>query len=444
MRFEYVHNQYMATSVIEWKDNELMLSYCDERFCQLLNIPYSIKHPMPLKNYINELDYQMLKGAIRKLDSDHNTFRCYKKVKVDNDYLPYVISIVSVSYHSKIYYFCFAVMVQAPTVRKGLNFPLDVNHILYNSTNDLLFTVQLLDYKELQITTYNASFLNYLKLSRIHEEKKRLSEIVPPYVLHFFMNNVIHVLEFGKTYRSTLHYTCSQPDFTKYCVPGNGAYHLEVTFVPLYQHHYDRAVLCCARDMTAEVEAKKFASDLLEEYSILFHATTNAAAVLKVESKEKVTIERINPVMTEFLQKYSLFSMSALLKSKHWTELFTKRTSIEAPVTFPSGRINFYFKLILIPILYKEHIHKVFIIIIDNTEQVRLNSGSSISLTPREKQVITLAAEGGKNSYIASKLGITVGTVKRTLSNAYNKLNINSRVELLHYYYNEQLGGPYV
>ncbi|WP_029502915.1 helix-turn-helix domain-containing protein [Lachnoclostridium phytofermentans] len=65
-----------------------------------------------------------------------------------------------------------------------------------------------------------------------------------------------------------------------------------------------------------------------------------------------------------------------------------------------------------------------------------------MSLTPREKQVTILAAEGEKNTYIALKLGISVGTVKRTLSNAYNKLNINSRVELLHYYYNGQLGGP--
>jgi DNA-binding CsgD family transcriptional regulator len=326
---------------------------------------------------------------------------------------------------------------------KSIDTAHNLNYALYNSTNDLLFTVQLLDPKELQITTYNAPFLDYLKISKIYEEKKKLNEVVPPYVYHFFMNNVTHALGFGKTYRATLHYICSKQDLIKYNVPSNGAYHLEVTFIPMH-HQNNRRVLCSARDITSEVEAKKIAADLLEEYSALFHATTNAVAVLRVESKEEASIERINPVMTDFLQKYSIFSVAALLESKHWVKLFENRTTLEAPVTFPHGRINFYFKLILIPILRQEHIQKVFVIIVDNTEQVRLNSGSNVSLTPREKQILILAAEGEKNSYIASKLGITVGTVKRTLSNAYSKLNINSRVELLHYYYNEQLGGPHV
>lgn len=396
-----------------------------------------------LKDFIEGQDYETFKGAIRKLGSDYNTFRCFHKVRIKDKFLPYVISVVSVPYLGDNYYFCFATLIHLPMTLKNLDSSHNLNYALYNSTNDLLFTVQLLDPKELQITTYNAPFLDYLKISKIHEEKKKLSEIVSPYVFHFFLNNVTHALGFGKSYRATLHYTCSQQDFIKYSVPSSGAYHLEVTFVPLHQHNYQR-VLCCARDITAEVEAKKVAADLLEEYSTLFHATTNAAAVLRVESKGAASIERINPVMTEFLQKYSVFSVSALLESKHWVKLFEKRTTLEAPVTFPLGRINFYFKLILIPILRQEHIQKVIVIIVDNTEQVRLNSGSNVSLTPREKQIIIMAAEGEKNSYIASKLGITVGTVKRTLSNAYNKLNINSRVELLHYYYNEQLGGPHV
>lgn len=442
MRFEYVHNQDMAMFIIEWKDDELMLSYSDERFNQFLNIPYSIVPPIPLNDFIEEQDYQMFKGAMQKIDLDYNTFRCYMKVKIKDKFLPYVISVVSVPHLGEIRYFCFATLIHIPMTLKNLDPALNLNYALYNSTNDLLFTVQLLDPNELQITTYNAPFLDYLKLSKIQEEKKKLNKIVPPYVFHFFMNNVTHALRFGKTYRATLHYICSQQDITKYNVPSSGAYHLDVTFVPLQQHNY-RQVLCSARDITAEVEAKKIAADLLEEYSTLFHVTTNAAAVLRVESKEEAAIERINPVMTEFMQKYSKFSVPALLKSKHWVKLFEKRTTLEAPVNFPLGRINFYFKLILIPILRQEQIQKVIIIIVDNTEQVRLNSGSSVSLTPREKQVIILAAEGEKNSYIASKLGITVGTVKRTLSNAYNKLNINSRVELLHYYYNEQLGGPH-
>lgn len=52
-------------------------------------------------------------------------------------------------------------------------------------------------------------------------------------------------------------------------------------------------------------------------------------------------------------------------------------------------------------------------------------------ITNREREVIGLAADGCTNRYIAHKLIITEGTVKKTLHNAYKKLGIKSRVELI-------------
>ena len=444
MHFEYIHTQDMATFVVIWEKEELVLTYYDEHFSKFLHIPFPIEAPLPFRNYIEETTYNLLKEAIQKLDNNYTTFRCFKNINTQGDLLPYIISIVSVPYHSKLYYFGFAVLVKLPLAVTSPDLSLDANQALYNSTNDLLFTVQLIHNKELQMTTYNVPLLTYLDLSNTPKKNNvTLRDFLPPYVYHFFMNNVIHALKYGKTYHNSLHYIASEQDKVKYHIPTKGAFHLDVTFVPLYQHDY-RGVLCCAKDSSAEVEAKLAASDLLEEYSTLFHATTNAAAVLQVHTKTNVTVERINPVMTEYLEKYPVFNLTTLLDCKYWKYLLEYHKSIEGPVTLPMGRINFYFKIILIPMIKLEHIHKVIIIIVDNTEQVRLNSGNNVSLTPREKQVITLAAEGEKNSYIASLLGISIGTVKRILSNAYNKLGINSRVELLHYYYNEQLGGPHV
>ncbi|MCQ4022966.1 MULTISPECIES: response regulator transcription factor [unclassified Ruminococcus] len=52
-------------------------------------------------------------------------------------------------------------------------------------------------------------------------------------------------------------------------------------------------------------------------------------------------------------------------------------------------------------------------------------------ITDREQQIVDLAASGCTNRYIAHKLMITEGTVKKTLHNAYKKLGINSRMELI-------------
>jgi DNA-binding CsgD family transcriptional regulator len=52
------------------------------------------------------------------------------------------------------------------------------------------------------------------------------------------------------------------------------------------------------------------------------------------------------------------------------------------------------------------------------------------SLTPRERRIATLAAEGMSNKEIAQALFVTLRTVEMHLSNAYRKLDIQSRSQL--------------
>ncbi|WP_206307879.1 response regulator transcription factor [Streptomyces sp. A0958] len=51
-------------------------------------------------------------------------------------------------------------------------------------------------------------------------------------------------------------------------------------------------------------------------------------------------------------------------------------------------------------------------------------------LSPREKQVVVLLAEGMTNAEIAAGLSITVGTVKTHLTNVQSKLGARNRVEI--------------
>ena len=61
----------------------------------------------------------------------------------------------------------------------------------------------------------------------------------------------------------------------------------------------------------------------------------------------------------------------------------------------------------------------------------RFYSGSSRldKLTPREREITLMAAEGYTNRYIAEQLNISEGTVKKNLYNSYKKLRINSRFD---------------
>ncbi len=51
-------------------------------------------------------------------------------------------------------------------------------------------------------------------------------------------------------------------------------------------------------------------------------------------------------------------------------------------------------------------------------------------LTPRERQILRLVADGLRNKEIALRLEISEGTVKIHLHNIYDKVNVDSRVEL--------------
>lgn len=53
------------------------------------------------------------------------------------------------------------------------------------------------------------------------------------------------------------------------------------------------------------------------------------------------------------------------------------------------------------------------------------------ALTPREREIVEMVAEGLRNRAIAQRLGISEGTVKLHLHHVYEKLGVSGRVELL-------------
>lgn len=53
------------------------------------------------------------------------------------------------------------------------------------------------------------------------------------------------------------------------------------------------------------------------------------------------------------------------------------------------------------------------------------------ALTPREREIVDMVAEGLRNRVIAQRLGISEGTVKLHLHHVYEKLGVTGRVELL-------------
>jgi DNA-binding CsgD family transcriptional regulator len=64
------------------------------------------------------------------------------------------------------------------------------------------------------------------------------------------------------------------------------------------------------------------------------------------------------------------------------------------------------------------------------TPAVVAGRADSAPLTPRERDVAYLAAEGASSKEIAVKLGVSARTVDNLLQRAYRKLGVSGRADL--------------
>ncbi len=94
--------------------------------------------------------------------------------------------------------------------------------------------------------------------------------------------------------------------------------------------------------------------------------------------------------------------------------------------------INSNIKLLFAPKIDKTIVP---VLIMKNNIDFKNNEVILEKLTAREKEVTEMIFDGAKNIEIAHKLKISEGTVKKTLYNIYQKLDVTNRVELTRNYY---------
>ncbi len=87
-------------------------------------------------------------------------------------------------------------------------------------------------------------------------------------------------------------------------------------------------------------------------------------------------------------------------------------------------------------------VHNLVQVLHDLTAQTALPERKTFGLTPRELEVVGLITEGSTNKYIAQTFGISEETVKRHLTNIFNKLGVGNRLELALFALNHHLLPP--
>lgn len=75
--------------------------------------------------------------------------------------------------------------------------------------------------------------------------------------------------------------------------------------------------------------------------------------------------------------------------------------------------------------------HESFVSALAGAVRAQAEPSPQSTLTPRELEIVRLVAEGLRNREIGERLAITEGTVKVHLHKAYDKLGVDSRIELV-------------
>lgn len=83
------------------------------------------------------------------------------------------------------------------------------------------------------------------------------------------------------------------------------------------------------------------------------------------------------------------------------------------------------------PVLHPSITRKVIQRAVIGEKDPRGEDGQEIELSPREHEVLQLAAKGMTNKEIADSLCISIRTVQRHLNIMFNKLNVGSRTEAI-------------
>lgn len=87
------------------------------------------------------------------------------------------------------------------------------------------------------------------------------------------------------------------------------------------------------------------------------------------------------------------------------------------------------FVLSCLPLINGGRTEMMYVTVMRIDKRFYSDSSRLDKLTPREREITMLAAEGYTNRYIAEQLNISEGTVKKNLYNSYKKLKISSRFD---------------
>lgn len=154
-------------------------------------------------------------------------------------------------------------------------------------------------------------------------------------------------------------------------------------------------------------------------------------AVMDCSDKDNISLFDVNSVLAGMISQDKI-SIKSITESAHFKKSMSAKSAGCGTLTYKSSDGKEYsYSINFVPSMNGDDISYIIITVIPTDEIGVFDEEMFSKLTPREDEIVKLVIKGYTNRYIAGKLKISEGTVKKMLYNCYKKLGVQSRFEII-------------
>lgn len=397
--------------------------YFSESGARMLKVP---PDKMSMQNIATTMN-QSLKKYIKDATLSNGPICCSisDPTPTENEVRIWIIHLYAFKQNDSYLILCSGLMTQNKHGHMVGGIPKEIfENLIISNQNHILFGLELNSQFDLVLACYGSSIYFLMDSPPLpnHEDKIRLDSLLTTSNYCIIKSHALQCLNDNGNH-----------SFVYYQESANQKKYYSIRMVSDLNSN-PKMIYGTAIDITDYINSQQNICLLHENVLKLFESFNQAACTVHVKDEKPPVIETQTKKFSE-LQKLNPEFPFHLLTSQMRDHLLLNNSPINLKKKLQmADKSMLEFDITITPFYRESQSTLLIISALPTSPFLTVNHQIINVLTPREQQIIKFVLNGEKNIVIACHLNITEGTVKKIISNAYKKLRVTSRTELIKQY----------
>ena len=155
------------------------------------------------------------------------------------------------------------------------------------------------------------------------------------------------------------------------------------------------------------------------------------SGIISCNTHNDMYFEDINPYLAGLIKEGKINREDLINAHPFRSAIYEKISNFGKISSYNDNGEKTYYIMGAVPVVEGGVAIRIFVFVILAENRDIIDSSVFDGLTPREINVLRLAAEGLNNRHISEALNITEGTTKRELFHCYKKLGVKNKIEII-------------